>query len=247
MPGPEEQRPGRLERVVAAPPGRPTLEPDRRPIREVTRQVAFDPGAWTPERAARVVELFDGLAPDWNSRAGVRTEAVADALARGGPFPPGPVLEIGSGTGVATPLVAAALGQVVSVDLSPGMLALAPHLTPQVRADAAVLPFPAGAAAVVVLVNMFLFPAEVDRVLRPDGVVVWVNTLGDETPIHLPAGDVVAALPGAWDAVTADAGWGTWATVRRAPDAQPARSSGSTSATNSSSRPQPSDGQLHTR
>ena len=46
------------------------------------------------------------------------------------------------------------------------------------------------------LVNCFLFPDEVDRVLAPDGVVVWVNSSGAETPIHLPSDDVVAALPG---------------------------------------------------
>ena len=55
---------------------------------------------------------------------------------------------------------------------------------------------PTGAAAAVVLVNCFLFPDEVDRVLAPDGVVVWVNSSGAETPIHLPPDDVVAALPG---------------------------------------------------
>ncbi|MGI8684459.1 MAG: hypothetical protein ACR2MO_05120, partial [Acidimicrobiales bacterium] len=86
----------------------------------------------------------------------------------------------------------------------------------RLRADSSTLPVRHGAAAVVALVNMFLFPAEVDRVLAPDGVLLWVNTLGDATPIHLPATDVQAALPGDWDGVAADAGWGTWATFRRA-------------------------------
>jgi hypothetical protein len=44
---------------------------------------------------------------------------------------------------------------------------------------------------------------------------VWVNTLGDQTPIHLPAGDVVAALPGAWSGRTARAGTGFWLTAER--------------------------------
>ena len=67
---------------------------------------------------------------------------------------------------------------------------------------------PTGAAAAVVLVNCFLFPDEVDRVLAPDGVVVWVNSSGAETPIHLPPDDVVAALPGRWEGVQSTAGVG---------------------------------------
>ena len=67
----------------------------------------------------------------------------------------------------------------------------------------------------VLMVNMLLFPSEVDRVLAPDGVVVWVNTRGDQTPIHLPPDDVATALPGEWTGVTARAGAGLWATLRR--------------------------------
>ena len=66
------------------------------------------------------------------------------------------------------------------------------------------------------LVNCFLFPDEVDRVLAPDGVIVWVNSSGAETPIHLPSDDVVAALPGRWEGVQSTAGLGTWCVLRRA-------------------------------
>ncbi len=65
-----------------------------------------------------------------------------------------------------------------------------------VRADASVLPFADDCFDAILLINMLLFPAEVDRLLRPDGVVVWVNTLDDQTPIHLPPADVLDALPG---------------------------------------------------
>ena len=63
---------------------------------------------------------------------------------------------------------------------------------------------------------MFLFPDEVDRVLANDGVLLWVSTLGDATPIYLPPEDVLRALPGAWDGIAADAGWGNWLVARRA-------------------------------
>jgi len=206
-----------LPRTVPADPGRPKLADDRRPIREITRQIAFEPGGWTPARAAHVAAMFDGLAPCWHERpAARRHEAVDDALARGGPYPSGPCLEVGSGTGLVTPRLAARFSPLVSMDLSPGMLALASPDTFRLQADSSTLPVRDGAAAVVALVNMFLFPAEIARVLAPGGVVVWVNTLGDATPIHLPAADVAAVLPGDWHGVAADAGWGTWATFRRA-------------------------------
>ena len=63
---------------------------------------------------------------------------------------------------------------------------------------------------------MLLFPAEVDRVLAPDGAVVWVNTFGEETPIHLAPDDVIAALPGRWTAVAGRAGTGLCGVARRA-------------------------------
>ena len=57
---------------------------------------------------------------------------------------------------------------------------------------------------------MFLFPAEVERVVAPHGVVVWVNSRGPETPIHLTAHEVDEALGHGWDGVASQAGWGTW-------------------------------------
>ncbi|MDP9386678.1 MAG: methyltransferase domain-containing protein [Actinomycetota bacterium] len=206
-----------LERMVPADPGRPELAGPDHPVRLVTRQVAFEAGSWTPERAHEVAAMFDEAAGAWDERAHARRlEPLEDALARGGRFPDRPCLEVGSGTGLATSLLAARFSPVMAVDLSAAMLARAGGRSPlRLRADASALPVADGRAGVVVLVNMFLFPAEVDRVLAPDGVVVWVNTLGDATPIHLPAGDVAAALPGTWDGVAAEAGWGTWATLRR--------------------------------
>lgn len=62
---------------------------------------------------------------------------------------------------------------------------------------------------------MLLFPAEIVRVLAPNGVLLWINQLGEDGPLHLPAMDVADALPGDWQAVEANAGWGSWAVLRR--------------------------------
>jgi hypothetical protein len=125
-------------------------------------------------------------------------------------------VELGSGIGAYTPALAARWPQVLAVEVAMEMLLRAPaDVGHRVLADGASLPLPDGAASAVVLVNCFLFPAEVDRVLGPDGVVVWVNSSGTQTPIHLTAEEVVRALPGRWRGVTSGAGVGLWTVLHR--------------------------------
>jgi SAM-dependent methyltransferase len=182
----------------------------------VTRAIAFEHDAWTPVRKAEIAAFFDSVALGWRDRdVPERHDALHDAVARGGPFPSGWCAEIGCGTGNVTSDLRATFTDVVSFDLSREMLRLAPFPDRKIQSDSAQLPLRTGSMATVALVNMFLFPLEVDRLLAPDGVLLWVSTNGDETPIHLRAADVLDALPGTWDGVTADAGWGTWLTARR--------------------------------
>lgn len=207
----------RLEPVVAAAPDRPEVGGPDHPMRRVTKEIAFAPDGWTPERQEKVAALFDDLAPTWHERnVPERHDAVRDALARGGVPAGGVCLEVGAGTGAATPDLASAFSAVVRTDLSARMLAHLASDGPAVRADAASLPVVDGSVDAVALVNMFLFPSEIDRVLRPDGVVIWVSSLGDATPIYLPPDEVVEALPGDWHGITSDAGWGRWLVARRA-------------------------------
>jgi SAM-dependent methyltransferase len=187
-------------------------------MRELTRSIAFEGGAWTPERAAQISSFFDSMATGWRDRdRPERHDALEDALARGGPFPRGWCVEVGSGTGNATDDLRRSFRDVVSFELSLEMLRQAAPDGRQMQADAAALPLRTGSVAVVALINMFLFRAEMARVLRDDGVVLWVSTNGDETPIYLPPADALRALPGTWDGTTAEAGWGTWLTARRRP------------------------------
>ena len=101
-------------------------------------------------------------------------------------------------------------------DLAGEMLRHSVSTAPRFRSDASRLPHPQSCVDVVVMINMLLFPAEVDRVLAEGGGLLWINTMGHETPIHLSAEDVVAALPGQWTARASRAGTGTWAAVTRA-------------------------------
>lgn len=208
--------------ITHLPPVREVIEPEPfagpdHPMRRLTRDIAFGLATWDDDRAQSVAEIFDGLAATWTADRDAPTHVVplADAIDRGGAAG-GRCVELGSGTGLATPLLVERYGSAISVDLSLEMLRGSPGtLAPRVRADSAHLPLPDAAVDVLVLVNMLLFPDEVDRVLAPSGSLVWVNSIGDQTPIHLPAEQVAAALPGSWQGQASHAGTGTWAVLRR--------------------------------
>ena len=197
------------------PPGVTQETVDR--MQAVTRALAFEPDAWTTERAEEIRTFFDDLAPDWHLRnQPERLVPLQDALARGGVAAGGVCVEVGSGTGFQTPTLARHFDLVVSVDLSAEMLARAPRPAgvSLIQADASLLPLHSESVDAVVCVNAFLFPAEYRRVLRGGGAVVFVSTRGDHTPIYLPPAEVARAL-GARDGVTSEAGAGTWTTVKK--------------------------------
>ena len=191
------------------------------PMRIATRRAAgLDAGGWTPELRKEVAGFFDTLSGEWHTRTSPqRTAVVMDALERGlgaRDSRTGFAVEVGSGIGTYSGLLAQRFATVLAVDLSLAMLRLAPAgLAWRVQGDGAMLPVRDSSADAVVLVNAFLFPAEVDRVLSRDGALVWVNSSGPQTPIFLPAEDVVAALPGTWTATASQAGEGTWCVLRR--------------------------------
>ncbi len=194
----------------------PFAGPDN-PMRMMTRAMAFGE-SWQPSDSTRVQEIFDGMAASWSETHvdPVKAAPVEDALVRGDVPLEGDWLEVGSGTGAGAHILAGRVGSLVCSDLAAEMLRHAPDIAPKVRADASRLPFPNRSFDAILLINMLLFPSEVDRLLRPGGTVLWVNTLGDQTPIHLPPFDVLDALPGAWTGMTARAGTGFWLSARRA-------------------------------
>ena len=192
------------------------------PMRMATRRAAgLRPDGWTGELRKHVEGYFDGLAGEWHTRTSPQRMAVVmDALVRGlGPIdsPIGLAVEVGSGIGTYSNLLAERFARVLAVDLSLAMLQLAP-IGPAYRtqADGSALPVGDSSAAAIVLINAFLFPAEVERVLSPNGVLVWVNSSGEHTPIYLSVDDLVAALPGEWTGTSSRAGEGHWCVLRRA-------------------------------
>lgn len=213
--------PGTIDRLPdLAIPGHQPSRPDGadHPMRVMTRRAAgLQAPPWDAGARHEVATLFDGLAPEWHTRTSPeRARVVTDALDRGQVGPGATALELGSGIGAYTATLGARFGAVVAMDLSLEMLRLAAdgpgH---RVLADAHRLPLTDASVDAVVLVNMLLFPDEVDRVLRPCGFVVWVNSSGEATPIHLMPEEVVDALPGPWTGTWARAGTGLWTVLRR--------------------------------
>ena len=216
-----------LPRLVPVPDDDPPagLTADH-PMRHVTRAVAFEPDGWTPERRDQVVALFDSLADEWTTRdVPGREKPVLDALDRGlaaadtaardggaiGGIGRRLAIDVGAAVGHYSAAVAERFDTALSVDISAEMLRRAPAAAAlRVQADASRLPVPDGSVDALVLVNCFLFPNEVPRVVAPSGVIVWVNSRGADTPIHLTTEEVDQALPGNWDAVKSATGWGTW-------------------------------------
>lgn len=186
------------------------------PIREVTNEIVAGDG-WSAGRRDRIAEVFDERSSGWHVEhtSDLRLAPLEDVLDRG-EIGTGRMVELGAGTGAATERIVRTRQLTAAVDLSAGMLSQADRsLAPFVRADASQLPFPDGSVDILVLVNMFLFAPEVDRVLAPAGRLVWVNTLGEETPIHLPPETVVDVLPGSWSGLASRAGSGLWLVARR--------------------------------
>lgn len=191
------------------------------PMRIATRRAAgLDAGGWTADLRKEVADFFDSIASEWHTRNSPgRTAVVMDALSRG--LDPlglaeGVAVEVGCGIGTYSSLLAERFATVVAIDLSLPMLFLAPVAPAhRVQADGARLPLRDGSAAAIVLINAFLFPAEVERVLSPKGALVWVNSSGEHTPIYLSVEDLVARLPGEWAGTASRAGEGHWCVLQR--------------------------------
>ena len=161
--------------------------------RFVTDAVVRRPSLWRVFRGP-LRNMFDGLAPTWETRIGPHHLWALDLALEGMPAPRR-VLDLGTGTGV----VALALGErypeaeVVGVDLSPGMIEeargkLPPELAGRVSfevGDASALAFPDGDFELVVLSNMIPFSDELARVVAPGGTLVLSFSRGPETPIYV--------------------------------------------------------------
>jgi SAM-dependent methyltransferase len=199
-----------LPQIIPAQPGKPVLD-NVFELQAFARAIAVD-GVWTTDIARATASLFDGIATTWNAEHSTnRFDAVHDALQRGEIPVGGRCLEVGSGTGQITPLLADHFDEVVSADLSTAMLTQAPGSASfRICCDAAQLPLRDHIFDAAVLVDTFCFAHELVRVLKNNGYIVWINLLGQDGPLYVPADDIANALPGNWAGTESAAGWGSW-------------------------------------
>ena len=139
-----------------------------------------------------------------------REAPILDALDRGlSAAPPAErriAIDVGGADGINARHLTPTFPHLITLDLSLEMLQRsAGRAANRVQADGSCLPVPDRSIDAV-----FLFPREIERVLAPLGVLIWVNSRGAATPIGLPSADVDRALPGGWAGVASSAGWGTW-------------------------------------
>ncbi len=129
-----------LERVVPEAPGKPRRA-GASENQAFARTIALQPDSWTRGNAHEMAARFDELAVTWDQARGhYRLAPLADALARGGPWPPGMCVEVGSGTGLLTPLLRETWDPVLGVDVSLAMLSRSQD-PGRVQADASGTPF----------------------------------------------------------------------------------------------------------
>ena len=171
---------------------------------------------------------FDSLAPRWDV---IRMpehlapyERALDAL----PAPPRRALDLGTGTGAGAFAIARRFPQaeVVGLDLTEQMVDRARSKVPgelseRVRfdvGDASRLPYGDESFDLVAHANMFPFFDELERVLAPNGWVLFAFSSGAQTPIYVPFGRLRSELErrGFTDFADFAAGNGTALLARKA-------------------------------
>jgi ubiquinone/menaquinone biosynthesis C-methylase UbiE len=166
--------------------------------RALNATVARAPWLW-PALRAPMRSFFDNSAPGWDERTGAGSvdhlAGLAKAVTHVDPEPER-ILDLGTGTGEAALFLAREYprASVRGVDVSPEMVATAQAkigLDPDGRvafrvADASNLPFEQDSFDLLTHVNVPPFFAEIARVLRPGGYVIFVATLGAATPFYTP-------------------------------------------------------------
>ncbi|MFJ4573701.1 class I SAM-dependent methyltransferase [Streptomyces sp. NPDC088846] len=132
-----------LPRMLPSPDGKPIPSHDTaESFRAFARDLTAGRRLRTPEAARFFSDLFDRYAASRDTgQATGRDDPLHDALARGGPIPHDPCWELGSGTGLFSPLLAGTFPTVISIDLSEQMLRRAAGRSPvRCRADTGALP-----------------------------------------------------------------------------------------------------------
>jgi SAM-dependent methyltransferase len=177
-------------------------QPPPLPVRQLgrigSRLIVSAPRLWPLLRWANTA-TWDRLAGRWDER--IRPDspdhlAPLDAAFEHIEAPPLQILELGTGTGAGAIALARRFtdAAVLGVDVSEAMVSAAAAKRPDelagrlefAVADAASLPYKDGTFDLVAQLNMPPFLDQVVRVLAPGGYVLVADSLGANTPSHVP-------------------------------------------------------------
>lgn len=197
----------------------PDLKADVHPSRRFQERLLRDPEdreAWRGLRAS-----YDEMAEGW--REWTDDQRGYDLPVREGLLRARRAewaVEICCGTGEATAAIAEAVPRVVACDLSLPMLRRRVDVPGVCWAVADVRALPVGTARVplVVSLNGVFHPAEIVRVLRPRGQLLWCTSFRSGTPLYVPPERMHRLLGEGWTAESGHAGHGEW-TLFTAPGA----------------------------
>lgn len=199
--------------------------------RVLNATVAHAPWLW-PVLKRPMRGFFDRAAAGWDERTSANSvdhlTPLATAVTHAAPEPER-ILDVGTGTGVAALFLAREYprASVRGVDVSEEMIATAQAkvgLDPDGRiafrvADAARLPFAAESFDLVTQINVPPFFAELARVLRPGGHVIFTASSGAATPFYTPESVLARGLRrrGLEVVASGSAGPGTYLVARLPP------------------------------
>jgi len=119
-------------------------------------------------------------------------------------------LEVGTGTGEASPKVAQRADRFVASDVSRGMIHSYAHRFPLVVADVRALPFASGSFDTVVGLNCVPGFREFNRVLSRNGAILLVESFAEHTPLHVPPEVTASSLGRGWDVTARRVAAGQW-------------------------------------
>jgi SAM-dependent methyltransferase len=187
--------------------------------RHALERVLADPDdddAW--EFLARSYAAMAAEWPEW-SRSQERWYAapVRAGLSQARPAPW--ALEVGCGTGEATPLVASHAQRVMATDVNEAMVRLAPRLARVTRVVSDVRQLPVADATVSLLVGLNAVPhiKEFNRVVATDGQLLWCTSFGPGTPLYVDPQRLAGMLGDSWSGQAGHAGHGDWILLTRTP------------------------------